>query len=472
MSFPDLQGPRAPEFSLRGGERIVFGPSGFRHPAALRQLAPVVTPYDSVTHVSVSSRSIRVGTRRSVYILNRGAFRRAEEAEAFIGELARRVAAGPGGEARVAHMRDIDRRSAAAGRQRVTWFLVALCALVQLLQLSDPGRWEAVGAFSATLVGAGEYWRLVTANLLHAVPWVPVHFVLNGLGLLALGALLEWSIGSARTALVMAVSGVCAMAAGWWVQYEEAVGASGIVMGVFGALVFLELRHGADLPAHWRLPRAVIWAGIAAQAALEFAAWAFFPVIATGAHVGGFVSGFATCALVGGSGLERRPVPGWLRLANAAAAALLALSMTSAVAAYLRGPDLVRRADLLLQRENVPPEALNNMAWILATADEPSDAELDAALELARRAVRDTGRRQPNILDTLAEVHFQRGETEAAVSAIEEAMQLDPTESYYRGQRDRFLGRRDPDDRPDPPSWPQRPPDRGPLLPHQPELPA
>jgi membrane associated rhomboid family serine protease len=462
------------ELSLRDGERVVFGPEGFRHPAALHYLAPVFTRYDTVTHVSVSARTIRVGTRRSVYILNRSSFRSEADAQLFVGQLARSVAAAPDGATRIVRMREIDRLAAQARPQRVTWSFLALCLGVQVLQLFDPGRWEAAGAFSASLVKAGEVWRLVTANLLHAMPLLPVHFVLNGLALLALGALLEWTIGSARTVLVMAVAGVGAMAAGLIVNYEEAVGASGVVMGVFGALVFLELRHGAELPAHWRLPRAVIWMGIALQAGLEFAAWAFFPVIATGAHVGGFASGFVTCALVGRGGLRRAPLPVWVRWVNAVAVVALVASMAGATRAYLQGPELTHRrmAEKLLSRDGVPPQILNNLAWLLATSEDPSREGLEAALELAERAVDATDRREANILDTLAEVHFRRGETGAAIEVIQEAIRLDPNEPYYRGQRERFLGRRDADDRPDPPSFAPEPPANAPLVPDEPEVPA
>ena len=55
---------------------------------------------------------------------------------------------------------------------------------------------------------------------------------------------------------------------------------------------------------------------------------------------------------------------------------------------------------------------------------------------------------QPHILDTLAEVHFQLGHRAEAVAAIDEAIPRDPGEDYYREQRRRFLGERDPEDRP------------------------
>jgi len=482
VSAPDPDAPRgseAPlEFRLRDGGRLRLGPTSFRHPAAVGFLADVDTPYQDVTHVAVSARGLRLGTRGSVFLLQRSQFLSGLEAERFVDELARRVAASPGGTARMARMREIDRRAAQAGPQRVTWGFLLLCLVIQLLQLFGGGEVEAAGAFSASLVRTGEVWRLVTANLLHAMPGLPLHFVLNGLALLALGSLLEWSLGSARTALVMAAAGVGAMGAGLLVDYEEAVGASGVVMGVFGALVFLELRHGEDLPAHWRLPRAVIWLGMGLQIALELAAWALLPIIATGAHVGGFVSGFLVCALVGRGGLRRERLSPLLLASNALALVLLVASLSSAFTAWMEGPDWGHRAEALLRSDGVSPEVLNNLAWIIATGDDPGREALDTALRLAERAVADTDRAEANILDTLAEVHFQRGENDAALAVIEEAMRLDPDEAYYRGQRERFLGRRARDDRPDPPA-PARAPDREgwerrrenlPLVPGEPEV--
>jgi len=473
VSAPD---PEAPvDFRLRDGARISLYADGFRHPAAVGFLDDVFTPYDEVCHVSVSTRSVRIGTRRSVYLLNRGQFLSPADGEQFVGQLARRVAAAPGGPARIARMREIDRRAARAGPQRVTWAFLVLCAAVQVLQLFGGGSVEAAGAFSASLVRAGEVWRIVTANLLHASPWLPIHFVLNGLGLLALGSLLEWTVGSARTALVMAVAGVGAMGAGVVVRYEEAVGASGVVMGVFGALVYLELAHAEELPAHWRLPRAVIWLGIALQGALEAAAWLFLPIIATGAHVGGFVSGFLVAALVGRRGLRREPLSPLVWAGNALAAVALVVSISSASAAWLHGPDWTRRAERLLEAGRVSPQALNNLAWMIATGDAPDDEELDVALRLAEQAADATERAEPNILDTLAEVHFRRGEPDVAVEVIEEAIRIDPEEAYYREQRERFLGQRAADELPHPPArrfLPQpreRPADR-PLAPGQPEI--
>jgi len=184
-------------------------------------------------------------------------------------------------------------------------------------------------------------------------------------------------------------------------------------------------------------------------------------------------------AAVGRGGLYRQPLSGLVVVGNALAAVLLVASLASAATAWQSGPDWERRATLLLQRNDVSPYMLNDVAWMIATGSHPDRAALDAALRLAERAVDETGRSEPNLLDTLAEVHFQRGEPGAALGAIEEAMRIEPEEPYYRGQRERFLGRRDPDDRPDPPSrsrapgresGPNRRGDDRPLVPGEPEV--
>jgi hypothetical protein len=85
------------------------------------------------------------------------------------------------------------------------------------------------------------------------------------------------------------------------------------------------------------------------------------------------------------------------------------------------------------------------------TEGDPSPTGLDVAVALASRAVDATGRMNPNVLDTLAEVFFRAGDSFAAVLTIEEAIRLAPMEPYFYEQRKRFTGERAADDRPTPP---------------------
>ena len=80
---------------------------------------------------------------------------------------------------------------------------------------------------------------------------------------------------------------------------------------------------------------------------------------------------------------------------------------------------------------------------------------------MAERAVDETARSNPDLLDTLAEVLFQLGDAGAAVDVIDEAIALTGGAPYFVEQRRRFIGERPADDRPAPPDvpWPfSRPP--------------
>ncbi len=448
-SFPRI-------FRLEDEGVLILDRRGFQHPAALRWLAPVYTPYSDIRHVAAGRRSIRFGTPRSVFILNRQLFRSEHEADEFLERLLHHVAEQPDGPARIARMRALDDFAIDAPYPIVTRGLLALLGLVWLLQLAyDPAAHEA-GFFNAALVRAGETWRLVTANLLHAAPVFPVHLFLNGLGLLVLGTLLEWSLGARRTLVIMAASALGAMGAGLLVDYEDAVGASGIVMGVVGALVFLEFRYGEGLPAQWRLPRALIWLGVALQFGLELMAKLFFPIIASGAHVGGFVLGFLFAATLSTPGLRRAPRPPWLRTANVAVVAALVLSLLASGRSLVafqgnQAEVFAQRAERLLLRAEAHPVILNNTAWHMATRDDATPRSLAVAQKLAERAVEATERQDPQVLDTLAEIRFRLGDDADARRLIDEAIALAPAERYYREQRERFRGERPRDEIPEPP---------------------
>ena len=71
------------------------------------------------------------------------------------------------------------------------------------------------------------------------------------------------------------------------------------------------------------------------------------------------------------------------------------------------------------------------------------------AAALAERAVAATDRRNPDLLDTLAEALFALGDIPGALIAIDEAIDLSGGERYFVEQRRRFIGERAADDRPE-----------------------
>jgi hypothetical protein len=213
------------------------------------------------------------------------------------------------------------------------------------------------------------------------------------------------------------------------------------------------------LPAWWRIPRHALLTVLVVSAALGF----FVPMIAGAAHLGGLVAGGLAMMLVGGRGVGARPNPVWLRAAATATLAVTAAAVVTA-GAELYGPGdyTARQIARLAHLENISPGLLNDFAWSIAIDPEAKREHLEAALLLAERAVAETERGEAAMLDTLAELQFQLGQPELALQTIDEAIAREPDETYYREQRRRFTGERDPDDRPDAPGfelpWHESPP--------------
>jgi len=86
-----------------------------------------------------------------------------------------------------------------------------------------------------------------------------------------------------------------------------------------------------------------------------------------------------------------------------------------------------------LTRSETAASTLNALAWSVAT----HDLFLDEALAAARRAV-DMEPKSAEILDTLAEVHFRRGEIDEAIRTGERALAADPESRYLEEQLQRF----------------------------------
>jgi tetratricopeptide (TPR) repeat protein len=77
--------------------------------------------------------------------------------------------------------------------------------------------------------------------------------------------------------------------------------------------------------------------------------------------------------------------------------------------------------------------ALNSLAWLMAACRR----DLDEALKYAQRAV-ELEPTHHGYLDTLAEVHFRRGDKAKAIALMEKCIAMEPGKSYYRKQLHRF----------------------------------
>lgn len=78
------------------------------------------------------------------------------------------------------------------------------------------------------------------------------------------------------------------------------------------------------------------------------------------------------------------------------------------------------------------PMVLNSMAWSVAIATRPpafQDALLDMALTAAQRATDLTEAKDGSILDTLARVHYEMGDLDAAIEWQEKAVAIAPSQA-------------------------------------------
>lgn len=483
---------------LARGGAILLEADGFRviEPRGLKR-SPF-HHYESLTHVTTTGRMLLIGTLSGLVLIRGSDFiDSGTDSSVESGPvqakraLRARLAARPDGAYRLAEMDRLDALGRRGGPAWTTWSVVLLCLLGMVVQLWNP-LIQQVGTFIPELVARGELWRAVTSHFLHAMPGLPIHLALNVGGLVVLGHLTERPLGPWRTVILLGLGGLGSVVGIVLYGYPEVLGSSGLVAGLAGGILALELRHPEAIPAQWRLPRRLFIGALLAQVVLD---QLFGSVLAGGAHLGGFAGGYAAVWLLGRpvhspasgpssvpSSLPSSEAEPYLARDRFVAAAVIVVCVFGLVGgvplARLEPGALERHAARLLDVPSQAHLALheNTAAWFLATEGEPSSQDLGLAVALADRAVTSTGRMQPDFLDTLAEALFQAGDRIGALLTIEEAIRLMPYEPYFVEQRRRFMGQRDPDDRPPPPgsnrerSLPAEPPPEPLLDPDAPTL--
>ena len=89
--------------------------------------------------------------------------------------------------------------------------------------------------------------------------------------------------------------------------------------------------------------------------------------------------------------------------------------------------------ELLLSDVPRDAGALNDLAWLYLTSDDPAVRDSKRGLELALRALAIS--RAPAILDTAAEARFQAGQADEAVKLEQEALETLPRFAGFEDKR-------------------------------------
>ena len=331
-----------------------------------------------------------------------------------------------------------------------------------------------LGALRGDLVFTdGEYFRLIcTAFLHHSI----IHFGLNWLAFLQLGALVEYMFGSWRLVAVYLFCAITSsLAAGLMMPPIPAGsrGASGAIMGIAGLL--LGASWFAAEPTRSEL-RKLFGKRLVIALALTFAL-GLIPMIDGWGHFGGFVGGMLAALFYRapsaspGAGTKLLAVLltlatlgsfGWMAAAGEPAAKAYPLDQARYQRAHIGDPvgplerllDVNRAARLMLMltayeeageheegyaaleeefiRDGADSDELNLMAWILVTRRDVSNRDPERARTLATASLdaipdpeTEAGRgRRAATLDTLAESLFQLGRLDEALTVQRESAGL------------------------------------------------
>jgi membrane associated rhomboid family serine protease len=207
-----------------------------------------------------------------------------------------------------------------------TQALIAVNVAAYLAELATGGGFGGVGGtiyqhgvLYGPFVGQlHEYWRIVTSGFLHASF---IHIALNMFFLWVLGRSLEPAIGSARFVVAYGAALLCGSFGVMLLEPSApALGASGAIFGLLGALIVEARARGIDL-----------WAtGLIQIALINFAFTFIGSNIAVGAHLFGFAGGVLVGVIY--DQCDRRRLPRTVSLAVGVAVGLAAFLAAIAVA--------------------------------------------------------------------------------------------------------------------------------------------
>jgi membrane associated rhomboid family serine protease len=158
---------------------------------------------------------------------------------------------------------------------------ISACFVLSLVQTNLQFELALYGA----AVDQGQYYRLLTVALVHG-GWL--HLIFNMLALLSIGSLIENFYGRNKYILILLVSLLAGSLTSYFFNPPQmiAVGASGMIFGLFGALAVAGRALGANLKE------------VGSLIAINIAIPLFIPGIDWKAHLGGLIGGLAAATLL------------------------------------------------------------------------------------------------------------------------------------------------------------------------------
>lgn len=164
------------------------------------------------------------------------------------------------------------------------------------------------GVNQRNLVLGGEYWRLITYQFIHGSK---SHLFFNMYALVYLGLMIENKLGWKKYLFIYLMSGVCGGLVSL-IFHQEGVmmGASGAIMGLYGAFIALLITKSFERKATKALLASTLIVSL-----LVLINGAFGKRVDNAAHIGGFVSGFIFTYLLNYKWDKTVEIKSWARYA-------------------------------------------------------------------------------------------------------------------------------------------------------------
>lgn len=159
----------------------------------------------------------------------------------------------------------------------------------------------AAGALVRDRVLQGEWWRVLSATVLHGNV---EHLVGNAMSLYILGMASEHAYGTRSMLIIYLASGIAGSLLSVAASPGPSVGASGAIFGLMGAVMVLFWKYHHELLVRDKRIGIVI----AVWALLTVVAGLMTPMIDNAAHIGGLLGGMAVALAMRPRILSRRVV--------------------------------------------------------------------------------------------------------------------------------------------------------------------
>ena len=299
----------------------------------------------------------------------------------------------------------------------------------------------------------GEWWRLLTATVLHAHP---LHLIFNMIALLMVGPIAERLVGRRAFVAFYIACGLAGSAAGLWAHpLRVAVGASGAILGMYGMLVGLMVEHrpsatrhaladGAPAPIHRAQLQIFLHETIGVIVCTIVSSW-WIPNVDNAGHLGGLAAGFVIGWMAGQDIEWTTPRPRQI----AAALVLGAICCGAALGASGRVHDL--RAAMIRVFEMDSRTRVTYSRAIASKRDAATlsiviESDILPALAAQGRALQSHGRvaaSQQPILDDLRQYvalqeeawrHRARGHREQRVDLLRRSTEIEETADVVMGR--------------------------------------